>query len=586
MGTGFTIDTPLRVARYGVSSVISLVDDELIEQMRQFHSEQAGEPFEPIKRKEEDARARRITAYMNLVDRIVARQVRGLQASPFEEGGEITRYFEMLPDTPLKDAWRRMNETTDPDERRRLQDELRPQARPGAIDANIMTKLDRELFRDGEKLPSEQSDAMSALRGFANSSTASGMVLSAGLNQRLYAYIAKFDDFLPTADAPPRKKIILKVSDYRSAIVQGKFFAKRGLWVAEFRIESGLNCGGHTFAAAGALMGPILDEFRRERQTLVATLHEMYAKGLNGLGRPVPAEPLDVRVTVQGGVGTAAEHDFLLQYYEVDRVGWATPFLLVPEVTNIDDEHLKRLCAAGENDVYLSDSSPLGIPFWSLKTSESERVRLGRIAEGKPGSPCPKGFLVSNTEFTKLPICHASRAFQQRKLKQLEEQNLPPERAEFLRQYIVAKACICHDLAGGATVKNKIDPKATPSICCGPNIVNFSRIAGLEEMVGHIYGRLSLLTNPDRPHMFLRELKIYIDYFRKELDRYAMDLSTRTPKYFQEFRDNLHTGIAHYRGVAEEFIESNKDCFLRELERLQAELETLAPDAAIPTAVS
>ena len=29
MGTGFTIATPLNVARYGISSVVSLVDDNL-----------------------------------------------------------------------------------------------------------------------------------------------------------------------------------------------------------------------------------------------------------------------------------------------------------------------------------------------------------------------------------------------------------------------------------------------------------------------------------------------------------------------------------------------------------------------------
>ena len=37
MGTGFTIDTPLRVAKYGISSAISLVDGVLIEQMRKFY---------------------------------------------------------------------------------------------------------------------------------------------------------------------------------------------------------------------------------------------------------------------------------------------------------------------------------------------------------------------------------------------------------------------------------------------------------------------------------------------------------------------------------------------------------------------
>ena len=30
MGLGFTIDTPLKVAHYGIDSVISIVDDDLI----------------------------------------------------------------------------------------------------------------------------------------------------------------------------------------------------------------------------------------------------------------------------------------------------------------------------------------------------------------------------------------------------------------------------------------------------------------------------------------------------------------------------------------------------------------------------
>ena len=66
MGTGFTIDTPLRVARYGISSVISLVDDVLIEQMRKYHCEKAGEPYEEIPRSARDARALRTTAYLDL----------------------------------------------------------------------------------------------------------------------------------------------------------------------------------------------------------------------------------------------------------------------------------------------------------------------------------------------------------------------------------------------------------------------------------------------------------------------------------------------------------------------------------------
>ena len=71
MGTGFTIDTPLRVARYGISSVISLVDDGLIEQMRKLHCGRFGEPYQEIPAGEQDSRARRITAYLNFVGRIV-----------------------------------------------------------------------------------------------------------------------------------------------------------------------------------------------------------------------------------------------------------------------------------------------------------------------------------------------------------------------------------------------------------------------------------------------------------------------------------------------------------------------------------
>ena len=107
MGTGFMIDAPLRVAKYGISSVLSLVDDVLIEQMRKFHCQREGEPYSEIAGREEDARARRITAYLDLLDRLVRRQVAALRASPFEPGSEITRYFELLPDSPLRREYRR-----------------------------------------------------------------------------------------------------------------------------------------------------------------------------------------------------------------------------------------------------------------------------------------------------------------------------------------------------------------------------------------------------------------------------------------------------------------------------------------------
>lgn len=571
MGTGFSIDTPLKIARYGVSSVISLVDDTFLEQMRKYHTELAAEPYEEIGRKEEDYRAKRTTAYLNLVDRLVKKQVEELQASPFEPDSEITRYYELLPESELKAKFRCMTESDDPAKREQLQKDLRLAAVPGTIDVNIMTKVDRMNYRKGKILPPEYSDTRSALRGYANSTLRSSIVLSAGLNPQLYTYIAHFDDFFPDTKGRLKKQLVLKISDFRSAEVQAKFLAKRGLWVSEFRVESGLNCGGHAFAAKGHLMGPILEEFREKKDRMVRQIHDLYLKALPAKYHTNVAEPHDVRLTVAGGIGTADEHRFLFNYYNVDKAGWGTPFLLVPEVTNVDDEHLQKLADATDDDVYLGASSPLKVPFWSLRTAASEETRRRFILEGTPGSVCPKGHgKIFDTEFTQLPECISARNYVRKKVDSLADKDLTEEQRKWIKEDVLAKLCICHDLSGGATVKLGINPSATPCICCGPGIVNFSRIASLEEMVGHIYGRLSLLANSDRPHMFIKEMSLNIEFLRSEIEKLRLELTTNGAKYFQEFKENLLAGIEYYRKIAEEFVETKRTRFLDDL-RVQKE---------------
>jgi hypothetical protein len=571
MGTGFSIDTPLRVAKYGISSVMSLVDDTLIEQMRKHHCDKQGLPYKAITRDHDDCRAERITAYLNLVDRLVQQQVISLQASPFENGSDITRYFEMLPESSLKQAYRDMQATRGADEKAQQQEALRQQVVPGSIDVNIMTKLDRPSYRKGKELPAEFSEAMAALRGYAQSTLRSFIVFSAGLNQRLYGYAAQFQDFLPDALGDMKKKIILKVSDYRSAMVQAKFLAKRGLWVSEYRVESGLNCGGHAFPTRGLLLGPILEEFRQHKHELIESLQAIYNKALTARERPVNDIPHEVSISVQGGIGTAQENDLLFRHYQVNGTGWGTPFLLVPEAINLDEAHLEKLMAATEEDVYLSDSSPMGMPFWNLRTSASEDARRQRNLQGKPGSACPKRHLASNSEFTEVPLCTASSAYLHLKSKQ----------GPVIEDKLLAKSCICHDLSGGATLKLGIVPSATPAVCCGPNILNFKQTATLAEMAGHIYGRLSLLTEADRPHMFVQELMLYVEYLRKEMQTLSADVSARTEGYCQTFRDNLLSGIDHYRGLAEEIVTDHKKRFLDALSSLQDELESI-PDSDVP----
>jgi hypothetical protein len=576
LGIGFSIDTPLKVGRYGISSVISLVDDTFIEQMRKYHSELTGEPYEEIGRKVEDFRAKRITAYLNLVDLLLKKQTKELQASPFEPGSEITRYYELLPESELKAKYRQMTESEDPAEKEQLDTELRMAAVPGTIDVNIMTKVDRMNYRKGEILGPEYSDTRSSLRGYANSTVRSSIVFSAGLNPPLYSYIAHFEDFFPDELGRLKKQIVLKVSDFRSAEIQAKFLAKRGLWISEYRVESGLNCGGHAFAAKGHLMGPILEEFREKREELIHQNHELYMKSLPDQYRAHVTNPHDVRFTVQGGIGTADEHQFLLKYYNVDKAGWGTPFLLVPEVTNVDDEHLQKLSDATDDDVFLSAASPLKVPFWNLRTSASEKIRRKFIAEGKPGSPCPKGHgAIFDKEFSEIPDCVGARKYVMKKVESLKKADLTDAQREWLMDDVLAKSCICHDLSGGATLKLGIDTSATPCICCGPGIVNFSRIATLEEMVGHIYGRLSLLANSDRPHMFIKEMSLNIEFLRNEIEKFKLELTTHGAKYFQEFKENLLSGIDYYKSTAEEFVETRRTKFLEDLKAQKEAIEQL-----------
>ncbi len=577
MGTGFTIDTPLKVAHYGISSAISLVDDVFIEQMRRRISRDYGEPYEPIGDLEEDARARRITAYLDLLDTLVRRNVERVRNSVFAAGSEITRYFELLPSSPVRELYERMLAATGDAERRSLQERLRGYVRPGGIDVNIMTKLDRDQDRGGHKLPERCSDALSALRGFMNSKVDGSLVLSAGMNRRLFSYMGEFRELTATSGRNMHKRIVLKVSDYRSALLQGKLLARLGLPIAEFRIESGLNCGGHAFGGAGKLLGPVLEEFKREKANLKQTLSNARAQALKALGRESDCEDEDCapRITVQGGLGDPDEEKLLREYYGVDGTGWGSAFLFVPEAVNIDRGSLQALIDAGEHDIQLSGASPLGVPFWNLRTSASEQRRLQRIADGKPGTPCPKGYLVSNSEFTTVPLCTASRLYQKRKLEQIELAPMSAQEKQRAEEEIMAKACICHDLAGVATVPLEIDAAATPAVCCGPNAAYFRQSSSLKGMIDHIYGRARLQLDGSRPHMLLKELSLHIEKLRDDLSHQAETPSEKAARALAACRDNLQQGITQYRALAGRMAADRREKFLSRLDRLQGELSEL-----------
>lgn len=555
LGIGYTVDTPVKVAHYGISSVLSVGDDMLVERLREFYSKKLNLPFSPIHKDEFDKRAKRITAYLDLVNQMVNYKFNNLKNSAFEFGSEITKYYEMLPDfSTLKKEYTKMLNEKEAEVKLQLQNWLRANVVAGAIEVNIMTKLDRENYSEsGEKLSIEFNDAHAAVRGIAMSELKSGLVLSAGLNPRLYSYISNFDAFFPNSEGKLDKKIILKVSDYRSALVQGKFLAKKGIWVSEYRVESGLNCGGHAFATDGYLMGPILEEFKQNRHVLIDEVHKILNEALAGLGKPKLDKPLEMKFTAQGGVGNNLEHNFLLKYYNVDSVGWGTPFLLVPEAVNIDNDTLNLLANATEKDLYLSDISPIGVPFNCVVGNTKDKERDEKIRAGKPGSACPSQYLkLFNTEFTDKPICLASRQYQRLKIDELNAKNLT-DKEEYQRQYnkITVKSCLCTGLVMTAYSENNLLKSSDGtgiSVCPGPNMAYFSKKSSLAEMASHIYGKLNLLNETYRPNMYIKELAMYVDYLKKEIKECLFeDINERKIKYFTTFKENLLSGIEYYR---------------------------------------
>ena len=536
MGTAFTADSPIKVAHYGINSVVALADDVLLERLRKYYSELYNMYYSEIKNNTIDYRADRITSYLNFVNKVVFRKYEEFITSTKDKFEDIKKYYSMLPDssTVKTDFYKIISNSFDFED---LSKWLKINLSIGSIDVNIMTKVDKKNYFKKNELPSEYNDAHAGLRGYANSDLASSVIFSAGMNPRLYGYISSFNDFFPSKNGYIKKKIILKVSDFRSAVIQGKFLAKKGLWVSEYRIESGLNCGGHAFATEGHLMGPILAEFRDRRQELIDDTYAICKSALKSSNKIIPEEQLDVKVTAQGGVATAEEHDFLINHYNLDIVGWGTPFLLVPEATTVDSSTRKQLQEAKEKDLYLSNISPLGVPFNTLRNSSKDVEKFQKIEDGRPGSPCPRKFLALSNEYGTQGVCTASRLFQKNKIDELGISN-----------EITEKACLCMGLAATAVINYGVDTRESKgvSICPGPNMAYFSSELTLSEMAYHIYNDVKGIVRNDRPNMFVNELAMYLKFFSERIEEHKINWGRASEKKLTAFADNLNNGIGYY----------------------------------------
>ena len=190
MGLGFSIDTPLKVSQFGINSVISIVDDMLLEKLRKVYCKKFEIPYNEISEKIEDFRAKRITSYLNLINSQAEKKYEELKNATIEKSNEIKEYFNMLPDSSaikqefssLTEKYFNLNE---------IKNWIKDNLSIGSIDVNIMTKIDKTNYLKGEKLPIEYNDAHAALRGYAKSDLKSSIILSAGMNNLKISILMK-----------------------------------------------------------------------------------------------------------------------------------------------------------------------------------------------------------------------------------------------------------------------------------------------------------------------------------------------------------------------------------------------------------
>jgi hypothetical protein len=114
------------------------------------------------------------------------------------------------------------------------------------------------------------------------------------------------------------------------------------------------------------------------------------------------------------------------------------------------------------------------------------------------------------------------------------------------------KECLCGGLSTAFFYENNMDTKlegAGVTVCPGPNLAYFSGKISLRNMIQHIYGKKDVLNQIERPHMFVKELELYVNYFLKELNQYKEEPDKKALRYLNDFKANLLEGIDYYKSL-------------------------------------
>lgn len=113
------------------------------------------------------------------------------------------------------------------------------------------------------------------------------------------------------------------------------------------------------------------------------------------------------------------------------------------------------------------------------------------------------------------------------------------------------KTCLCTNLGTGSLIRlGSMKPGyGRQPICPGPNIAWFRRKYSLDEMVDHIYGRGKSLVPEKRPHMFAKELVMYLEYLSERT--LLTDPEDSGWKKLLKMKKNLEQGMDLCMEIAE-----------------------------------
>ena len=227
----------------------------------------------------------------------------------------------------------------------------------------------------------------------------------------------------------------------------------------------------------------------------------------------------------------------------------------------------------------MSNISPLGVPFNSVKGTTNEFWKQKRIDENNAGSSCPKRLLALSKEHDEKGMCTASKKYQDIKLEELNNKKDTISISEFekMKTKITDKSCLCVGLVNAAYLENDIKIKGQQQgivICPGPNLAYFDKEISLANMVKHIYGNANVMTDENRPNVFVKELKMYVDYLRNEISEYTNELSAGQIKKWNLFKTNLLAGIEYYEDLfsSTNFFKEERSKIKNQIEKHKSEL--------------